>query len=162
MTSTSADRIGTLATERGIKVAVAESLTSGLVAAAVGKGADAAEWFAGGIVAYQTEVKQRLLGVSGGTDPCSAECAAQLARGARELLDADIAVSTTGVGGPDPEDGHAPGTVFVGWSFGDRAGARRLAIEGGPEEVLERAVDEALRILVALAHGDEPVQPRGD
>src|SRR5690349_20430325 len=100
----------------GLRIAVAESLTSGQVAHTVGAGEHAAEWFAGGIVAYLVDVKERVLGVPPGTDPCSATCAEQLAIGARELFDADVSVSTTGVGGPDPEDGHAPGTVFLGWA----------------------------------------------
>lgn len=95
-----------LARSRHLHVAVAESLTSGALASAVGAGAEASTWFSGGVVAYLPEVKEWVLGFPADRDPTSAECAEQLARGARELLDADLCVSTTGVGGPDAEDGH--------------------------------------------------------
>src|SRR5687767_3132995 len=113
---TRADRIADAALRRRVRVAIAESLTCGLLASELGKGHDATEWFAGGVVAYQTDVKRRVLKVRAGVDPCSADCAEQLATGVRALLDADLAVSATGVGGPDAEDGHAPGTVYLGWS----------------------------------------------
>ena len=143
-------RLAETARARGIRVAVAESLTCGLLASGLGAGADAESWFAGGVVAYQMAVKESLLGVEPGTDPCSASCATQLAEGVRELLGVDVAVSTTGVGGPDPQDGHPPGTVFVGWATSEGAGARQLALGGGPEEVLEATVDEAIALLDAF------------
>ncbi|MBD3942726.1 CinA family protein [Microbacterium sp. NEAU-LLC] len=136
---------------RALTVGVAESLTCGLLASEIGKGADAADWFAGGVVAYQTAVKEHVLGVPAGIDPCSAECAAQLARGVRELLGADIAVATTGVGGPDSEDGHPPGTVFVGWADAEDSGAELLQLSGGPDDVLRTTVERAVLRLVDLA-----------
>jgi len=146
-----AQRLSDLARERSLTIAVAESLTCGLLATEIGKGEDAADWFAGGIVAYQPHVKVRALGVTDGLDPCSAECAGQLARGVRALLRADIAVATTGVGGPDSENGHPPGTVFVGWSDAAGSGAERLQLAGGPDDVLRATVDHAVRRLVDLA-----------
>lgn len=139
--------LSALARARGIRICVAESLTSGQLANTVGAGESASEWFAGGIVAYFTEVKERVLGLGPGTDPCSAECAEQLARGARELFDADLCVSTTGVGGPEPQDGHPPGTVYLGWATATDAGHRRLDLDGDPPEVLEGSVAAALRLL---------------
>ena len=119
------ERLGELARSRGLRVSVAESLTSGRLANTIGAGEGASGWFAGGIVAYFTEVKERVLGLTPGTDPTSAACAEQLATGARELFDADICVSTTGVGGPGPEGGHPAGTVYLGWATADDAGHRR-------------------------------------
>src|SRR5687767_1949562 len=78
-TVTTADRIADAALRRHARVGIAESLTCGLLASELGKGHDAAEWFAGGVVAYQTDVKQHVLKVRAGVDPCSAECAEQLA-----------------------------------------------------------------------------------
>lgn len=130
--------------------AVAESLTSGKLAAEVGRGQGAQDWFAGGIVAYQTRVKETVLGLEPGTDPCSPVCAEQLARGVRELLGADVAVSTTGVGGPDAQDGHPAGTVYLGWARADSAGHRLLQLEGEPIDVLDGAVDAALHLLLEL------------
>jgi len=122
----------------------------------VGKGPEAQDWFAGGVVAYQTRVKEAVLGLPPGTDPCSPACAEQLARGVRAVLDADLAVSTTGVGGPDPEDGHPPGTVYLGWATRDAVGHRRLRIDGDPVEVLARTVAEATALLRDLAEGHTP------
>lgn len=154
------ERLSDLARERGLRVAVAESLTSGRLANTVGSGADASEWFAGGIVAYLTDVKERVLGLVPGTDPCSAACAEQLATGARVLLDADVSVSTTGVGGPDPEGAHEPGTVYLGWATADAVGHRRLALTGAPEEVLAATVEAAVRLLAFHAEGLRPAGPR--
>ena len=142
------------AQRRGLTVAVAESLTSGLLAGAVGKGERSSEWFAGGVVAYQLRVKEDVLGVRKGIDPCSAECAEQLAEGVRKVLGADLAVSTTGVGGPDPQDGHPAGTVYLGWSTGDETGHLQLQIGGEVEDVLDQAVTDAVALLARLANRD--------
>ncbi|MDF2507940.1 MAG: damage-inducible protein CinA [Microbacterium sp.] len=154
------ERLSDLARERDLRVALAESLTSGQLASTVGAGADASEWFAGGIVAYLTDVKERVLGLTPGTDPCSAACAEQLATGARDLFEADLCVSTTGVGGPDPEGGHAPGTVYLGWATADAVGHRRLALTGEPEEVLAATVEAAVRLLAFHAEGLRQAGPR--
>jgi len=84
----SVDRVAGPAFERGLRIATAESLTCGVLAITLGKGADASDWFAGAVVAYRTDVKERVLGLRPGIDPCSAECAEQLAFGVRELLGA--------------------------------------------------------------------------
>ena len=145
-----AARLADAAARTGTTCAVVESLTSGKLAAEVGRGANAQEWFAGGIVAYQTRVKEDVLGLTPGTDPCSAACAEQLARGGRDVLGADVAVSTTGVGGPDPQDGHEPGTVYLGWATPEGAGHRLLHRDGDPAEVLDAAVAAALALLCEL------------
>lgn len=147
---TSAERIADLARAGGRTVGVAESLTSGRICAELGKAARASEWFAGGVVAYRTEVKERVLGTRPGLDPCSAECAEQLARGARELLGSDVAVAVTGVGGPEPEGGHQPGTVYLGWADERGTGSRLLRIAGDPAGVVADATDAVLRLLHAL------------
>ncbi|MGF2949181.1 CinA family protein [Microbacterium alcoholitolerans] len=141
-------QLSDLARARGLRIAVAESLTSGTLAETIGAGEGAGEWFGGGIVAYLTEVKERVLGLEPGTDPCSAACAEQLARATRELFDADLTVSTTGVGGPDAEGGHPPGTVYVGWATRTRVGHRLLTLDGDPEQVLAATIDAAVRMLV--------------
>lgn len=148
---TSPNDLARVARVRGLRVAVAESLTSGMLAASVGSGERSSEWFAGGVVAYGTDVKERVLGLRPGTDPCSAECATQLARGTRDLLRADVVVATTGIGGPEPVDGHAPGTVYLGWVAPSGEGATRLQLAGDPPEVLQATSDAALDLLVRLA-----------
>lgn len=136
----------------GLTVAVVESLTSGALATALGRGESAAEWFRGGVVAYQTAVKESVLQMTPGLDPCTSECAAQLAAHGRSLLDADVCVSLTGVGGPEPADGHPAGEVHVGSAT---AGATRTVgyrFAGSPQEVVDQstmaglsAVRDALR-----------------
>jgi nicotinamide-nucleotide amidase len=154
------DRLSEVAAERGLRICVVESLTSGRLASTIGAGENAGGWFAGGIVAYLTDIKESLLGLTPGTDPCSAECAEHLAESARRLFDADVCISTTGVGGPDPEGGHDPGTVFVGWATDDGVGHRMLALTGGPQEVLDETVDTAMRLLAFHAEGIRPAGPR--
>lgn len=151
MTSTHTDieHLGQIARTRALRVAVVESLTSGGLAHAVGAGEAASEWFAGGIVAYMTDVKQHLLGMAPGADPCSAEAAEQLAEGGRDLFAADICISTTGVGGPDAEDGHAAGTVYLGWAVDHVRGHQHLQLQGEPDEVLDDTVAAAVHLLLA-------------
>lgn len=146
-------RLSEVARARGLTVCVAESLTSGRLANTVGAGHDAADWFAGGVVAYRTEIKERVLGVVAGTDPCSASCAEQLALGALELFDADACVSTTGVGGPGPEVGHPPGTVYLGWATRQASGHRALALRGDPSAIIEQATEAATRLLLFHLEG---------
>lgn len=144
--------IARLCDEKGIVVAAVESLTSGAVASALGQGENAADWFGGAVVAYQMETKESVLGVEPGTDPCSPSCARQLAAGGRLLLGVDACVSTTGVGGPDPADGHPAGEVHI--AVATAAGVSHSAhrFEGSPEEVVQQTVTaatEALRHAIA-------------
>lgn len=150
------------AQETGRRVGVAESLTCGLLATTIGKGESASDWFAGGVVAYGMDVKEHVLGVPSGIDPCSAECAEHLAKGARALLGTDVAVSTTGVGGPDPENGHEPGTVFLGWATAEASGSRLLELDGDPEDILSGTVDEAVGLLAGLLAGADGADPQKD
>lgn len=101
-----------------------------------------------------------MLGLTPGTDPTSAACAEQLATGALRLFEADICVSTTGVGGPGPEGGHPAGTVYLGWATAEDSGHRRLALTGDPDEVLSASVDAAVRLLAFHAEGLHPAGPR--
>ena len=138
--------ISRLAAESGVTVVTSESLTSGTVAKTLGAGPNAADWFRGGIVAYQEPVKFDVLGVPEGP-VVTAECAEQMARGAQRLLGADVAVSATGVGGPDPSEGKAPGTVFVAVATPEEVTVRELSLDGGPDEVLDGTVTRCLMLL---------------
>ena len=140
-----------VAGRRGVRMAVAESLTCGRLTSAVGCGEEAGTWFTGGVVAYHLDTKVSVLGVRPGVDPCSAECATQMAVGVRWLLSADVAVSTTGVGGPDSEDGHPPGTVFLGWATAADSGCEPLSLSGDPDDVLDQTVAHALAMLARRA-----------
>lgn len=112
-TTSTVERIGEVAGRCSWTVGCAESLTSGAIASALGQGPQASEWFRGGVVAYAVGVKHDLLGVPQ-VPVVSREAALAMAQGARERLGADVAVAVTGVGGPDPQDGLEPGTVWVG------------------------------------------------
>lgn len=141
-----------LAREAGLTVATGESLTAGLLAARIADVPGASAVLRGGVVAYATDVKVTLLGVSaellaerGAVDP---DVAIAMAAGARERLRTDLGAATTGVAGPDPQDGVAPGTVFVAvaWPGGGRV--RRLDLDGDRQAVREAAVREGLALLL--------------
>lgn len=140
------EAIGTLADEHGLRVAAAESLTCGQLAADLGAGPDASTWFRGGVVAYASDVKFDVLGVTPGpvvTD----RCAQEMARGAATLLDADAVVATTGVGGPDVEEGEPPGTVYVAVLVRGHTTCVRLDLSGDPSDVLRQTRSRALELL---------------
>jgi len=132
--------------ERDLRLAVAESLTGGMVSSSLAKMPGSSDWLAGGVVAYIPDVKFRVLGVDRG--PVVTETAAlQMARGVATLLGADVSLSVTGVGGPDPEEGKPPGTVWVGLCSSGGAQAHLLHLDGDPPAVAQSACDEALRLL---------------
>jgi nicotinamide-nucleotide amidase len=148
-----AEQIADLATEHGLTVGAAESLTGGAVSSALAAAPEASTWYHGCVVAYSPQVKYDLLGVTPGP-LVSGRCADELARGAARVLEADAAVSTTGVGGPDPEEGEDPGTVYVGVVSPEGTGStHRLELEGSPEEVVERATERALALLLEALRG---------
>jgi len=138
----------------GLRVAVAESLTCGRIASALGAGHDTADWLAGGVVAYASDVKFELLGVEPGP-VITAACARQLAEGVERLLRADVAVGVTGCGGPEPEEGQPPGTVFIAVRLAARTIERTYEFDGGPEAVLDQTVESALRLVREALDGME-------
>ena len=140
------ERIAQLAADQEVTVVTSESLTSGTVAKTLGAGPNAAQWFAGGIVAYQEPVKFNVLDVDEGP-VVTAQCAEQMARGALRLLQADVAVSCTGVGGPDPSEGKPAGTVLIAVATADDVVVKELALDGGPDEVLDQTVSHCLALV---------------
>lgn len=135
--------------ERGCTISTAESLTGGQLAAAIAAAPQAGQWFRGGIVAYHPEVKYDLLEAPRGP-VVTPETAAAMARSAAELLGGEYSVALTGVGGPEPSEGHPPGTVYLA-SYG---GAAEPTIslhrfEGRPVEVMEQTIKAALTELIA-------------
>ncbi|WP_432488535.1 CinA family protein [Kineococcus sp. SYSU DK018] len=144
----------------GLTVATAESLTGGLVCAALVDVPGASAVVRGAVVAYATELKASVLGVDAGllarTGPVDAEVARHMARGARTHLGADVGLATTGVAGPGPADGHAAGTVFVAVAADavpGGAAARRLALAGERAAVRRAAVDAVLTDLADVLGG---------
>ncbi len=133
------ERIAALASERELVVACAESLTAGAIASVLARGEGASSWFGGGVVSYMSEVKFQVLGVAEGP-VVTASCAEEMARGVASLLGADAAVATTGVGGPDEEEGEPPGTVFIATLVDGRVEVTRHQFEGEPPSVLDQTV----------------------
>jgi nicotinamide-nucleotide amidase len=128
---------------RGWTVAVAESLTGGMVAASIVDVPGASRVLRGGVVAYATDLKAELLGVDaallaehGAVDPRVAE---QMAQGVRRRLGADVGLATTGVAGPASQDGHPPGEVHVAVATPAGVRVESLRLEGDRAAVRARA-----------------------
>ncbi|PWC07130.1 CinA family protein [Mycetocola zhujimingii] len=142
--------------ERGLTVAVAESLTGGLLVAELIRPPGASAVVFGGVVAYATELKRTVLGVDGELlaqfGPVDPEVARQMASGVRTALAvdgrvADIGISTTGVAGPDPQGGKAAGTVYVGLSTKDGARALELQLDGDRTTIRNATVAAAIALI---------------
>jgi nicotinamide-nucleotide amidase len=137
---------------RGQTAATAESLTGGSVADLVSAAPGASATFLGGVVSYATRVKQQLLGVTESTierhGVVSAECAAEMASGIRELLGADFGVSTTGVAGPDPQEDKPVGLVYVGVAGPSGVRTQELHLEGGRADIRAEATRRAVAALL--------------
>ncbi|MET7441305.1 CinA family protein [Streptomyces sp. NPDC004082] len=166
MSSTAADVLRLL-TVRGETLAVAESLTGGLVAAEITGTPGASKAFRGSVTAYATELKHALLGVDatllaerGAVDP---QVAAQMAAGVRKALGADWGIATTGVAGPDSQDGQPVGTVFVAVdgpataeSAADVGGkVASLRLNGGRAEIRMESVRSVLALLLEELAGEQ-------
>jgi nicotinamide-nucleotide amidase len=135
--------VGELLTRRGLSLAVAESLTGGLMASRLVEAPGASAFFRGGVVAYDPQVKYDMLGVPEG--PVISEASAKaMAEGVRRRLGADVGVSTTGVAGPEEAEGQRPGTCWLGLALGDRVDARLAHLPGGRDQVRALAVISAL------------------
>lgn len=166
MSSTATDVVRLL-TVKGRTLAVAESLTGGLVAAEITSVPGASKVFRGSVTAYATELKHELLGVDaalltarGAVDP---QVAAEMAAGVRKALGTDWGIATTGVAGPEPQDGQAVGTVFVavdgplradsGSAGGGKVEALRL--NGDREEIRRESVRSVLALLLKELAGEQ-------
>lgn len=139
---------------RGLTVAVAESLTGGLLCAALTEAPGASKVVRGGVIAYATDLKASVLGVApemlATRGPVDAEVALQMAVGVATELRADIGLSTTGVAGPEPQDGKAVGTVFIACAFGNKHVVEELSLSGTRNEIRSLTVHAALRLLVSI------------
>jgi nicotinamide-nucleotide amidase len=148
-----------LLTARGHTVAVAESLTGGLVAGALTSIAGASVVVRGAVVAYATDLKAALLGVpadllarQGPVDP---DVAMAMAEGARRLLGATYGLATTGVAGPGPADGKPQGTVFVAVAGLSETSCDALGgVAGDRQQVRDATVRSALSMLVRALRED--------
>jgi nicotinamide-nucleotide amidase len=147
-------------TRRGQTVAAAESLTGGLLCSTLIDGPGASVVVRGGLVVYATDLKSSLAGVPaellrarGAVDP---DVATALARGVRERCGADWGLATTGVAGPDPQDGVGVGTVFVAVAGASGARVRELALSGDRHTIRFGAVTAALELLAEALAAETP------
>lgn len=135
----------------GSTLAVAESITGGRLASAITAIAGSSAVFTGGVVSYATRVKVDLLGVPAELvsehGAVSEPCARSMARGVRGLLNTTYGVATTGVAGPGPSEGVAPGTLWVGVATPQRDQTQLIHLAGDRGEVLAAATEAALTVL---------------
>jgi nicotinamide-nucleotide amidase len=145
--------VGRLLEARGWTLAIAESLTGGLASSRVVNVPGSSEWFKGGVVAYDSQVKFDVLGVPEG--PVVTDTAARaMADGVRKLLGTEVGLATTGVAGPAEQEGKPPGTVFVAAAVGDQADARELRLPGDRDRVRQLSVISAMDLLRRMLVAD--------
>ena len=139
---------------RGESLAAAESLTAGQITSTVASVPGASDVLLGGIAAYATEVKMSVLGVPRGVidehGVISAECAAARADRARTLFGADWAVAATGVAGPDGQDGHPVGEVYVAVASSADVTVEKLHLEGDRDAIRAATTEQAMQLLERL------------
>ena len=159
--SRAAEVVGTL-TRRGETVATAESLTGGLLGATLVGVPGASQAYVGGAIVYATRLKAVLAGVRPQTladrGPVAAATAAELATGIAQRCDADWGLATTGVAGPEPQDGHPVGQVFVGVARAStgQVEVRELALPGDRASIRAATVSAVLDLLVECLGMPQP------
>lgn len=138
--------VGSLLLERNLTLAVAESVTGGLVASRLVGVPGASKWFRGGVVSYASEVKFDLLNVPVGP-VVSATAAEAMAKGVAERLGSDVGIAITGVAGPDEQDGQPVGTVFFGLFFNGESTSVQAKLPGDRERIRQFSTIGALDML---------------
>lgn len=159
--STTADPLAARVVERlraaGTSIATAESLTGGLVCAALTSVPGASEVVCGGIASYTNELKSRVLGVPQWVltehGAVASQTALEMADGVRRLTGAGIGVATTGVAGPEPSEGKAVGTVFVAVTRESQREVRALSLHGSREQIRRQSVESALELVLDVLTG---------
>lgn len=139
--------VGALLSEHGWSLGTAESMTGGLIASRITDTPGSSSWFKGAVVSYDSEVKFGLLDVERGP-VVNERAAAQMAEGARRALGVDVAISITGVAGPQRQENVAAGTVFCGISTPDGpVQVTELNLPGARKQVKNLACINALDLL---------------
>jgi nicotinamide-nucleotide amidase len=138
--------VGSLLVKRDLTLAVAESLTGGLVGSRLTAVPGASDWFRGALVVYASEAKRSLLGVADGP-VVSENAATEMASGAAATLGADVGLSLTGVAGPTEQDGQPVGTVWIGLAGLGSPEARPLHMAGDREQIRQISAISALDLL---------------
>ena len=144
--------IGKQLIEKGLTVSTAESCTGGGIAAKLTSVAGSSAYVRGGIVAYQNDVKEDLLGVNADTiykyGVVSEETVVEMAKGAMKSLKTDCSMATTGIAGPGGEEPGKPvGTIWIAAAWGDRIITMKQEGDEGRRKNIERAIQNALKML---------------
>lgn len=153
-------KLATLAIEKKVIIATAESCTGGMIAAAITNLAGSSEWFDRGFVTYSNNSKRSLLGVTdetlAGPGAVSAATVAQMAQGALAQSDATLTVSVSGVAGPGGGSENKPvGTVWIAWASNDYGQyTQHFLFKGNRAAVRNQTVTEAIRGLVRCIVSD--------
>lgn len=139
----------------GRRLATAESLTGGGIGAAITSVGGASAVYAGGVISYTNEIKHALLDVPmellHSLGAVSGPVAKAMALGAKEVLSADVAVSVTGLAGPEGDEyGNPVGTVFIGYADDRTAFAREYHFEGNRASVREQTICAALELVLEM------------
>ena len=139
----------------GKRLATAESLTGGGIGQAITSVSGASAVFAGGIISYTNEVKNKVLGVPAeildAYGPVCAPVAQAMAEGARRVIGADVAVAVTGLAGPGGDEyGNPEGTVFIGYADQRYIFAREYHFCGNREEIREQTIEAALALVLEM------------
>ncbi len=153
-------QIGQLLMERGLKLVLAESCTGGLVGSRITDVPGSSEYFLGGVVAYAYEAKVDLLGVSWDTlntkGAVSRETVLEMARGVRERMNADLAVSVSGIAGPGGGTAEKPvGTTWIGLAAEDGEWAKLYQFSEDREGNKALAAEAALTLLLDYLQGKQ-------
>lgn len=156
-------KIGDLLRSRRLKLATAESCTGGLIGDRLTNVPGSSDYYLGGVVAYAYEAKVALLGVSWDTlqtyGAVSREVVIEMARGVREALNADIAVSVSGIAGPTGGLPDKPvGTTWIGFSTADGEWARVFCFDGDRETNKASAADAALQFVLDYLNGSDSLE----
>ncbi len=144
-----------IAALQGKTLVTAESLTGGGIGASLTAVPGASAVYKGGIISYTNEVKNKVLGVPQEVleryGAVSAWTAGYMISGVRKLLEADIAVSVTGLAGPDGDEfGHPVGTVFIGYEDRQKSEVRHFCFSGSREDVRDQTIHAALELVLEL------------
>jgi len=152
------DRLVEVLKRRGETLATAESLTGGMVGAALTDVPGVSAVYRGGVIVYATDLKAKLAGVPdellAAVGPVHPDTAAALATGVRERLDATYGLATTGVAGPDPQAGVEAGTVYVAAAGPEAVEVRKLELSGDRTAIRRGSVQAVLELAAALVAED--------
>ena len=140
---------------KGKTLATAESLTGGGIGAALTAVSGASAVYKGGIISYTNAVKHKLLGVPmeilNEYGAVSAPTAKAMAEGARKELEADVAISVTGLAGPSGDEfGNPVGTVFIGYSDRNITTVKNCLFSGDRESIRNQTIEEALKLILTM------------